>query len=223
MDLGRLAILTLVAYLVGALPTGLIIGKLHGVDLRQHGSGKIGATNVNRVVGRRAALVVFILDGLKGMVPVLLARLFMDGDADRQALAIACTACAALLGHIWSLWIRMFTGSWGGGRGVATAIGTMLVVNPWVSLFGLAIGIPLMIRTGYVSLGSIVGIASGGVLMLVLVVLDRLSPWLAVYALVCGSLVIILHYDNIQRLLAGTERKSTLSRAPAPPPDGPNH
>ncbi len=207
MDLVKLGILILAAYLIGAVPNGLIIGKMHGVDLRQHGSGKIGATNVNRVVGRRAALVVLLLDALKGTLAVLLARLAGWPDPNAEAIAIGCTAVAALTGHIWSVWIRVFTGRWGGGRGVATGIGTMLIVNPFVVLFGLVVAIPVILIWRYVSLGSILGIVAGCALMVLLVVLQRLSPWLAVYAVVAGAYIIIIHYDNIQRLLTGTERK----------------
>lgn len=215
MDLVKLGILVIAAYLIGALPNGLIIGKIHGVDLRQHGSGKIGATNVNRVVGRRAALLVFVLDAIKGAIPVLAARLAGWHDPNQEAVAIGCTACAALVGHIWSLWIRLFTGTWGGGRGVATGIGTMIMVNPWVALFGALVGIPIIAVSRYVSLGSILGIAAGCVLMVILVVLQSLSPWLAVYAVVAGGLIIVIHYDNIQRLLKGTERKLTLGKRAA--------
>ena len=207
MDFVKLVILILAAYLIGAVPNGLIIGRMHGVDLRQHGSGKIGATNVNRVVGRRAALVVLLLDALKGALAVLLARLAGWPDPNAEAIAIACTAVAALTGHIWSVWIRAFTGRWGGGRGVATGIGTMLIVNPFVVLFGLVVAIPVILIWRYVSLGSILGIVAGSTLMVLLVVLQRLSPWLAVYAVVAGAYIIVIHYDNIQRLLTGTERK----------------
>ena len=136
MDWGMLAILVVAAYAIGALPSGLVIGFVHGKDLREHGSGKTGATNVSRVIGRRAAILVFVLDVLKGALPVGLARLATANNSDIEVIAIGLTACAALIGHIWSLWIRLFTGKWGGGRGVATAIGTMLVVNPWVALIG---------------------------------------------------------------------------------------
>jgi acyl phosphate:glycerol-3-phosphate acyltransferase len=115
-----------------------------------------------------------------------------------------------LIGHVWSIWIRLFTGAWGGGRGVATAIGTMLMVNPWVALFGLAVGIAVIWVSRYVSLGSILGIAAGCVLMVILVALQHSSPWLAVYAVVVGGAVIVIHHDNIERLLHGTERKFSL-------------
>ncbi len=146
MDFTKLAILTVLAYLIGAIPTGLIIGKLKGVDLREHGSGKTGATNVSRLVGRRAALLVFVLDAAKGALPVAIARLVgWGGNADAEAVAIGCTACAALAGHIWSVWIRIWAGKWGGGRGVSTAVGTMLMVNPLTALFGLAVAVPVIL------------------------------------------------------------------------------
>jgi glycerol-3-phosphate acyltransferase PlsY len=215
MDLVKLVILVVAAYLIGAIPNGLIIGAIHGVDLRQHGSGKIGATNVNRVVGRRAALLVFVLDAVKGALPVLIARLIGWPDANTEAIAIGITAIAALAGHIWSLWIRVFTGSWGGGRGVATGIGTMFMVNPLVALFGLVVGVIVIVISRYVSLGSILGIIAGCLLMVILAFLNQFSPWLVVYALACGTLIIVIHHDNIERLLKGTERK--LTWGPRPP------
>jgi glycerol-3-phosphate acyltransferase PlsY len=207
METWLLIILVPVAYLIGALPSGLIMGRAHGVDLRQHGSGKIGATNVSRVVGRRAAHVVFVADAVKGALPVLLARFISWHDPNNEAIAMGLTGMAALIGHIWSIWIRIFTGSWGGGRGVATGIGTMLAVNPIPALFGLAIGVPIMALTRYVSLGSIIGIIAGSILMVILVMINGWSAWLAIYAVVAGGLVIIIHRDNIERLMNGTERK----------------
>src|SRR5262249_32820523 len=91
MESWFLIILVPVAYLIGALPSGLIMGRAHGVDLRQHGSGKIGATNVSRVVGRRAALVVFVADAVKGAVPVLIARLIPWHDSNLEAIALGLT------------------------------------------------------------------------------------------------------------------------------------
>ncbi|MGI8588449.1 MAG: glycerol-3-phosphate 1-O-acyltransferase PlsY [Chloroflexia bacterium] len=208
MDFTRLAILSILAYLIGAIPTGLIIGKLNGVDLREHGSGKTGATNVSRLVGRRAALLVFVLDAAKGALPVAIARLVgWGGNADAEAVAIGCTAFAALAGHIWSVWIRIWAGKWGGGRGVSTAVGTMLMVNPLTALFGLAVAVPVILISRYVSLGSIIGIIAGGLLMITLVAFAHYSIWLAVYVVVAGGLVVLIHHDNIERLLKGTERK----------------
>lgn len=216
MESWQLVLLIVLAYAIGALPNGLIMARAHGVDLSRHGSGKTGATNVSRVIGRRAALAVFVADALKGAVPVLLARLLAH-DPNSEAIAVGLTACAALIGHIWSLWIRLLTGAWGGGRGVATGIGTMLAVNPIPALFGLAIGVPIMIATRYVSLGSIIGIIAGALLMVALVVLNRWSPWLAVYAVVAGGLVVVIHRDNIERLLNGTERKLSFKSKPNTP------
>jgi glycerol-3-phosphate acyltransferase PlsY len=86
----------------------------------------------------------------------------------------------------------------------------MVAVNPWVALFGLLIGVPIIAISRYVSLGSILGVTAGSLLMVLLVFLQRLSPWLAVYALAAGGLVVVLHHDNIERLLKGTERKFSL-------------
>src|SRR5437016_2074015 len=124
----QLGLLIGVAYLLGAIPNGLLIAwRVGRRDLREHGSGKTGATNTLRVIGRRAAGAVFALDMAKGLLAVGLARLLPWPDDTWLGLAMGAAALAAIIGHVWSIWIRLFSGSWGGGRGVATAIGVMFM------------------------------------------------------------------------------------------------
>jgi glycerol-3-phosphate acyltransferase PlsY len=123
-----------------------------------------------------------------------------------MTLASVIAAAAVIAGHVWSLYLRLLTGAWGGGRGVATAMGAMFVVNPLVTGVALAVGIPTMLISRYVSLGSIVGAVASGLAIILLVLLgDMPAPSLLFIILVV--FVILAHRDNIERLLKGTERK----------------
>jgi glycerol-3-phosphate acyltransferase PlsY len=185
----------------------LIVSLRLGRDLRQHGSGKTGATNTLRVIGRRAAAVVFILDASKGIIPVLVARALPWPDDTWLGVAMGSAAVAAIVGHCWSIWIRLFSGKWGGGRGVATAVGVMIMVHPLAALIGFVVGIGVILVSRYVSLGSIVGVSVGLLSLAVLVFTRQIPLWFFPWGLIAGLLVVVLHRDNIQRLLKGTERK----------------
>lgn len=198
------ALLVLLAYLIGAIPFGLLVGRLaRGVDLRQHGSGRIGATNALRTVGLLGAVLVFALDAAKGFVAVLLVGLLYDaGPAGSPPWVAAAAGIAAIAGHIRSLFI-----GFKGGRGVATFAGAMLATAPWV----LAVVVPIFAivvwRTRYVSLGSLVGSLLAPVTAAVLALLGQ-ATWAGVALGVGGAaLVIGAHSDNIARLRLGTERK----------------
>lgn len=196
-------VLVLVGYLLGAVPFGLIIGRVAGgVDLRRYGSGRTGATNALRTIGAKGAALVFVLDFAKGLVAVLLVRWLWGGDAGWTEWVAAATGFAAIVGHIWSVFIR-FTG----GRGVATSTGALAGMAPW-SLIVLAPLVVLIIwRWRYVSLGSVSGALLAPVVVAVLFVAGAASAAAIVYALAAGLLVTFAHADNIQRLRAGTERK----------------
>ena len=203
----ELFLLIVLAYLLGSIPNGLLIGLSRGRDLREHGSGKTGATNTLRVIGRRAAAVVFVLDVAKGAIPILIARFIPWPDDTWVGIAMGSAAAAAIIGHIWSIWIRLFTGKWGGGRGVATIFGAMLFVHPVAAVVGLLVGIGVIAISRYVSLGSIVGVSAGIVVLLLFVALQQIPLGFLPWGIACGLLVVIVHRDNIQRLLKGTERK----------------
>jgi glycerol-3-phosphate acyltransferase PlsY len=203
----ELILLMVVAYLLGSIPNGLVIGLSRGRDLRDHGSGKTGATNTLRVVGRRAAAMVFVLDVAKGAIPVLIARVLPWPDDTWVGIAMGSAAVAAIIGHIWSVWIRLFTGKWGGGRGVATIFGAMLLVFPLAAVIGLLVGIGVIVVSRYVSLGSIVGVGAGILVLLLFVVLQQIPLGFLPWGVAGGLLVVAVHHDNIQRLLKGTERK----------------
>ena len=191
-----------VGYLLGAIPFGLIIGRAtKGVDLREHGSHRTGATNALRTLGLRAAALVFLLDVGKGVAAVVLSRLlFADDPLVEWAAAVA--GFAAIVGHNWSVFIR-FTG----GRGVATSAGGLGAMSPWTILILAPIVIGIIWRTRYVSLGSITGGLLAPVITAVLWAADAASVPAIAYAAASGLLVTAAHGDNIARLRAGTERK----------------
>jgi glycerol-3-phosphate acyltransferase PlsY len=191
-------------YLLGAIPVGLLIGRLtRGIDIREFGSHRTGATNALRTLGARTAGSVFILDLAKGALAVLLAyQLYVAGPAGSPPWVAAAAGFAAVIGHIWSVFIR-FTG----GRGVATSTGALLALAPLAVLILAPIVIAIMWRWRYVSLGSVMGSLLAPIVVLVLAAVG-VAPWAAVgYAVAVGLLVTWAHRDNIARLRAGTERR----------------
>lgn len=198
------ALLVLVGYLVGAIPFGLLIGRLAGgVDLRQHGSGRTGATNALRTIGTAGAVLVFFLDAAKGFVAVLLVGwLYSAGPAGSPPWVAAAVGIAAIGGHIRSIFI-----GFRGGRGVATFTGSMLATAPLVLAVVVPVFAVIVWRTRYVSLGSLVGSLLAPVAAAVLAALGQ-ATWAAVALGVGGAaLVIGAHADNIARLRTGTERR----------------
>jgi len=197
-----LVVAALLGYLLGAIPFGLLVGRLtRGIDLRDYGSHRTGATNALRTLGLRAAALVFVLDVGKGVVAVLLVRALFAGDplVDWSA---ALAGFAAIVGHNWSIFIR-FTG----GRGVATSAGALGAMSPWTIVILAPIVIGLIWRTRYVSLGSITGGLLAPVITALLWTAGLASVPAIGYALASGLLVTAAHADNIARLRAGTERK----------------
>jgi acyl phosphate:glycerol-3-phosphate acyltransferase len=211
--------IAVLSYLIGALPIGVLVGDRRGIDLRKHGSGKTGTTNVLRTIGRRAAAMVLVGDFAKGALAVAVSRAiaeafvspgarvgWLDDRVSVLTLASAIAAVAVVSGHVWSIYLRILTGRWGGGRGVVPAMGAMFVINFWIGLLALAVGIPTMLISRYVSLASILGAAASGLGIIVLVLLGYM-PALSLLFVVVVIFIIAAHRDNIERLLKGTERK----------------
>ena len=198
------ALLVLLAYLIGALPFGLIIGRAtRGVDLREHGSGSIGATNALRTVGWTGAVLTLLLDFAKGAVAVLLVSwLYKAGPAGSPPWVAAAAGIAAVAGHIRSIFI-----GFRGGRGVATFAGAMLAVSPWTVAIVVPIFALIVWRTRIVSLGSLIGSALAPVVTAGLALADAATWAAVVLALGAATMVILAHRDNIARLRAGTERR----------------
>ncbi|MCC7204744.1 MAG: glycerol-3-phosphate 1-O-acyltransferase PlsY [Phycisphaeraceae bacterium] len=202
------------AYLVGSIPFGLLIGWTRGVDIRKAGSGNVGATNAGRVLGRKWGVLCFVLDVLKGLLPVLIAGAVM-GWLGRRDLPAADTwrwlavAAAAVVGHVFPVWLKFR-----GGKGVATSLGVLLGFYPVLTLpavTALVVWVALVKTFHYVSLASIVAAVSLPVTLLIEGQIRRqaisyLTPYLVVTSLL-ALLVIVRHRSNIQRLLAGTESK----------------
>jgi glycerol-3-phosphate acyltransferase PlsY len=197
--------LAIVAYLLGSIPSAVWIGKkYYGIDIREHGSRNAGATNVLRVLGKRAALPVFAIDLSKGFVAVQLAHLstFIQGSESMFLFKVGLVA-AVVLGHIFPV----FAG-FRGGKGVATLAGSVLGVFPPAVLLCLATFLVVLIATHYVSLSSM----TAGVMFPVYAwfVFGERSRTLIVFACVVALLLIFTHRKNIGRLLAGTESKMYL-------------
>lgn len=189
--------LLLLSYLVGATPTSYWVGRVfHGIDLREHGSGNLGATNAFRIMGARWAVPVVIVDVSKGFLPVWLFPRLAGADFG-WTLAFGAMA---IVGHIFSLWV-----GFRGGKGVATSGGVFLALAPWAVLGSFVVWAALTFPTGYVSLGSI-----GAALMLPIFV--WFTPHEGGNALLwfCGALslfVVWAHRSNVRRLMAGTENR----------------
>jgi acyl phosphate:glycerol-3-phosphate acyltransferase len=195
--------LTLIAYLAGSIPMGILAARLSGgPDPRTIGSGRTGGTNALRALGRKWAAFVVIGDLLKGALPVILARYVTGGDPITEVL---CGA-AAVSGAIWSVFAGFRS-----GRGVGTGVGTMLVIQPVAVLLATPVFVGVILLTRYVSLGSLLGSAAmfPAMLLVLLVVPTTPLPYV-LYSAVGAALIWLAHADNIDRLLHGTERKFDL-------------
>lgn len=196
--------LVVVAYLSGSIPMGVLVAKASGgPDPRRVGSGRTGGTNALRALGRKWALVVVLGDVLKGAAPVLLARLLTGDDA---AMEVAC-GLLAVVGASRSIFL-----GFGGGRGVGTGVGTMLVILPAAVLLAAPVFVVVILITRYVSLGSLLSSAALAVIVALWWLAANGSVPLAypVYAVLGGAMVWLAHADNIDRLLHGKERKFDL-------------
>ena len=188
--------LSLICFLIGSLQTGTMISKIfYKVDVRELGSKNSGATNVHRTIGLKPGIIVLILDILKGFIPILFLKLFFDEDI------YGILGCIFLvLGHCYPLYHRF-----NGGKGVATGFGSVIVLVPYVFL-GLPIAIPIIYKTRFVSLGSIIGCLVSIVLILILVLSGMLSfEYLLLISI--PIMIIYKHKTNIVRLLNKQENK----------------
>lgn len=183
-----------VSYLLGSIPNGLILGKLiWGVDLRQHGSGNIGATNAWRTIGKAGGFSIFLLDMLKGAVSAYLGLHLGGGE-----LAGIICGLLAIAGHSWSVFL-----GFKGGKGVATGLGVIAMLMPMVTAIVFLVWLAIVKATGYVSLGSIVA----AVLVPVLALFMGLHTDFMVLGLIAAVFIVYRHKSNITRLLNGTESK----------------
>jgi glycerol-3-phosphate acyltransferase PlsY len=202
--MGSVAVAILVGYLLGAIPFGLLMGRLtRGIDIREFGSHRTGATNALRTLGAGPAAAVFVLDIAKGVAAVLIARFVLPADsASIHEWAAAAAGLAAIVGHNWSVFIR-FTG----GRGVSTSTGALGAMAPWALLVVGPVVVAIIWRWRYVSLGSISGAVLAPIVVGGLAIAGLSNVQAFAYALIAGTMVTVAHADNIGRLRAGTERK----------------
>jgi len=185
-------LLVVAGYLFGSIPVGYLLARyIKGTDIRQYGSGNIGATNVWRALGPAWGIIAFVGDFGKGALPVLLAKNFSAPD-----LIIATTAAAALAGHSWPVFL-----GFKGGKIIATSFGVFLTVEPKVAIISIVIWVVIVSLFRYISLGSILAVVSLPLLMLFF---GLKWPYLllGLFAAVIG---LYKHLPNIKRLLAGTE------------------
>jgi glycerol-3-phosphate acyltransferase PlsY len=194
----------LIGYLLGSIPSGFLVAKARGVDIRTLGSGNIGATNVFRILGTPAGIFVLFADALKGWLAVavvaeLVGRRLLPGSSDltRQWLAI-CGGVTAVLGHNYTCWLHFK-----GGKGIATSAGVLLALVPWALVIILSIWILVIAFTRFVSLASI----SASAALPFATWFTTGSLTLTIFTGVLGALAIYKHKANIQRLLNGTENR----------------
>jgi glycerol-3-phosphate acyltransferase PlsY len=200
--------LVLAAYLVGSIPTGYLVGRQRGVDVRKQGSGNIGATNVARTLGKKLGLLVLFLDALKGAAPLLVwratdlaAHVHLSGPA--APFLFTAIGLAPIIGHCFPVWLRFR-----GGKGVATALGVFLVADPLLVAIGGGLFAVLYLAFRIVSIGSLTAALT---VPIAAALLGRPAPIIALT--VGGSLIVIAkHHGNIRRLLGRRELK--LDREP---------
>ncbi|GAA0707752.1 glycerol-3-phosphate 1-O-acyltransferase PlsY [Paraclostridium ghonii] len=191
-------IIILIAYFIGSISTSYIIAKkMMGVDIRTQGSGNAGSTNVLRTLGKKAGIMTFVGDLLKGVIAVLIAKLIATIAHIDMINASYVAVIFVVIGHNWPIFI-----GFRGGKGVATSLGAMIAVNPIIALSCFAFFILIVYATKYVSLGSVVGISTSPIIMLFIGNYKGL-----VVTLFLSALAIFKHRENIKRLLNGTERK----------------
>lgn len=199
------------SYLIGSVPFGYLVGKMHGVDLRECGSHNIGATNAGRVLGKKWGIIVFLADFLKGFLPVLLVSCLLGSDpialGAGQAGWLLGTIFAVVLGHTYTCFLHFK-----GGKGVATSAGALFALSPVIGVYAVVAWLVMMLIFRYVSLASMVA----AVVMVVVAWFEFLGGkdvsvagkmFFSLLALL-AVLVIVKHRTNIVRLLNGTESKS---------------
>ncbi|HYV29234.1 MAG TPA: glycerol-3-phosphate 1-O-acyltransferase PlsY [Candidatus Eisenbacteria bacterium] len=198
----RYIVVALTAYLLGSIPTGYLVARAKGVDIRSLGSGNIGATNVFRVLGKPAGIAVLVFDGLKGFAACawmsdLIIQFFKVPPDETVYLRLAA-ALAVILGHNYTCWLHFK-----GGKGIATSAGVLAGVVPWSLVIGLAIWIIMCAVTRYVSVGSL----AASVTLPFTTWLTTKNWTLTAVTAAMSALAIYKHKGNIQRLLKGTENR----------------
>ena len=211
------ALAVIAAYLAGSTPFGVLIAKAHGKDLRSIGSGNIGATNVARALGRRWAYICFLLDMLKGLVPMLATMSLAKSSSTQsgaESIILLClwlaVGCAAIIGHVFPIYLKFK-----GGRGVATSLGVALGLWPYYTIcaaIAFAVWVVVVLLWRYVSLASIIASIAFPITLIAAIIVMRDWAFVSLWPLLIGAtaiplMVVTRHRENIKRLIAGTESK----------------
>ena len=191
----------MISYLVGSIPTGLLLSRAAGIDIRKSGSGNIGATNVTRLLGKKLGVLTLVGDVFKAVIPMLAVHWYllhsgMEINPFEVDLAVTLCGGAAFLGHMYSIYLKFR-----GGKGVATGLGIFIVLEPLAALISLLLFIAVVYFSGYVAVGSLMVSA----LMTLWIWLLKGSPNHVFLAFFIAVLIWLKHADNIKRLFEGTE------------------
>lgn len=184
------------SYLAGAIPFGLLVGKFAGVDVRQHGSRNIGATNVSRLLGKKLGIITLLLDVLKGYLPMIISAVILS-DTPHVDLVVCGCGILAVVGHMFPLYL-----GFKGGKGVATGLGVFLYLSPLAIVISLVVFVVTVALSGFVSAGSL---AASALFPLWLFMLDSKRVVIAAAAVI-SVLIWAKHHENIGRLLRGEEK-----------------
>jgi glycerol-3-phosphate acyltransferase PlsY len=205
MSIQTVATVFIMSYLIGSIPSAYLIGRLHGINIFEIGSGNMGANNTARALGWQWGLLVWILDGFKGVGALLVARELAPAHYASAAMIIG--AIAVVLGHNWSIFATLITGRIRGGKGAATATGTwILLVPPLIIAVVLMLWAAIVVLTRYMSLAVLTSVAFISLVMVGMVVLKEADPIYVGYTLVT-VMIFYRHRANIRALLKGTERR----------------
>ncbi len=205
-ELARVILVVVVSYLLGSVPTAYLVGRLRHVNIFEVGSGNMGATNVIRATGGIGwGLLVWFFDSCKGILAMLIATKIMP---ENPAAGMTIGAIVAIIGHNWSLFATILTGTIRGGKGAATAFGTLILIMPLHVIAAMLVLCGFIIAlTRYVSLGVLLMFALGVAWLLVLVSQHTVPVEYTFYALAITTLILIRFRENIHHLLDGTERR----------------
>jgi glycerol-3-phosphate acyltransferase PlsY len=201
----HIVLLGVVSYLIGGIPTAYLLARTRRINIFEVGSGNMGATNISRSMGLGWGLLVMSLDMIKGAAAIVICRMLLPHD---QTTATVVAAITVIAGHNWSLIITVLTGTLRGGKGAATAFGTLLMIAPYqVIIAPLIIGIVLVWRTRYVSLAVLATFALALAWLNVLIFQRQMELEFLYYSFGLTALLLVRFKGNIQRLLDGTERR----------------
>jgi acyl phosphate:glycerol-3-phosphate acyltransferase len=206
-----LTVSAIAAYLVGSVPFSLLIAKFFGgVDLREHGSGNVGATNVARTMGAKWGIAALLCDAAKGMVSVGVIPLVISMSAEYQIHQGVLGAILAVLGHMFPVWLKFR-----GGKGVATALGAVIILAPWITLYAFISFVFVVFATRIISLASMVAAVTFSIAQLTISGKELWTGYawsLGVFSVAVPLLIIFQHRANIGRLLRGEESKLSLGK-----------